>query len=348
MDNEKRTRLVRARAPLRLGLAGGGTDLSPYCDNYGGYVLNATINLYVHSTLEMVDSSSVEFIAADLGQRDSFRIPDDCDIQNGLTLHRATYNRVMSTFNSGGQLPIRITTFCDAPPGSGLGSSSALVVSMLAAYKQLLNLPLSHYDIARLAFEIERIDCGLSGGKQDQYAAAFGGFNFMEFYEESKVIVNPLRIPRAVELELEMHTLLFFTGKSRESAAIIDDQIKSVSQGPSDAITSMHQLKAGALTMKEELLRGDVAAIGASLERAWYQKQQTSSVISNKRIKNLEAEVLEAGASSLKISGAGGGGFMMIFVKPERRQKVIKALEKQDGVIIPFQFVADGVRSWIP
>ena len=214
---------IRAKAPLRLGIAGGGTDVSPFSDDYGGAILNATINLYAYTFLETVDDEIVSFNADDIALNESVNINSKLSLDGPLILHRAVYKRVMEEFNHSKYIPLKITTFCDAPPGSGLGSSSALVVSMLEAFRQLLSLPLGEYDIAKLAYDIERIDCNLSGGKQDQYAAAFGGFNFMEFGRDDTVIVNPLRIRRHIINELESSTILFFSGVSRDSSKIITD-----------------------------------------------------------------------------------------------------------------------------
>ena len=310
--------MIRSKAPLRLGIAGGGTDVSPFSDVYGGSVLNATINLYAHSFLEPLSRENyVEFHAKDLGLRDGFDLMNSIDIDGPLKLHRAVYKRIMDDFNKGEYIPVHMITYSDAPPGSGLGSSSTLVVSMIEAYKAMLNLPLGEYDIAHLAFEIERIDCGLTGGKQDQYAAAFGGFNFIEFFSDDRVIVNPLRIKKSIINELESSILLFFTGVSRDSDKIINEQIKSLGSSSNKPLDAMKQIKESSYRMKELLLKGDIEGMAAELKASWIAKKNTSSSISNKLIDEIENSVFGAGARSIKISGAGGGGFMMIFAKPE-------------------------------
>jgi D-glycero-alpha-D-manno-heptose-7-phosphate kinase len=338
---------VRSRAPLRLGIAGGGTDVSPYSDEFGGCVLNATINMYAYSFIDdSVSENEVIFEAKDLGICERISLDNEIEIVGKLLLHRAVYKKVMDRYNNGQYIPLKMTTQSDAPPGSGLGSSSTMVVAMLEGFRQLLSLPLGEYDIAQLAYEIERVDCSLSGGKQDQYAATFGGFNFMEFYEGDRVIVNPLRMRKYIISELESSLILFFTGASRDSAKIIDDQIKSLKKDNGSRLEAMHQVKSSAYKIKELLLRADIQGVAQEFHYAWQSKKATSESISNALINEIETSILEAGALSMKVSGAGGGGFMMIFVDPEKKIDVFKALERFDGRVHKFQFTNEGAYSW--
>lgn len=338
--------IVRARAPLRLGLAGGGTDVSPYCDEFGGHVLNATIDKYAYAIIHPLEDGAVEFEAQDLQSKWAGRAESRLDTSGTLGLHAATYNRVVRDFNNGQPLSIRMTTFSDAPPGSGLGSSSTLVVAMLKAYQELLLLPLGDYDLAHLAFKIERIDMNLAGGRQDQYAATFGGINFMEFYANDRVIVNPLRIKRWILSELEASTVLYFTGRSRKSATIIDQQSSNVLRREADAIEGMHGVKAEATVMKEALLRGDFERYVDSLKRGWLSKKRTATSISNDAIEGVLAAAMGVGARAGKISGAGGGGFMMVFVEPSRRMDVIRTLEGCGGRVMNCHFTETGTQGW--
>ena len=341
---------VRSKAPLRLGIAGGGTDVSPYSDEFGGSVLNATINMYAHTSIEIIpNGTTINFCATDIGKDVSISIKDSINVEGDLILHKAVYKRIMEEFNDCNYIPLRVTTFSDAPPGSGLGSSSTMVVSMLEAYKRLFSLPLGEYDLANLAYEIERVDCGLSGGKQDQYAATFGGFNFIEFYDDNRVIVNPLRVRERIINELEASMVLYYTGTSRDSETIINSQIKSMEAESSrshKSINAMHQIKKSAYKTKELLLKGDIDGIAKELKFSWKSKKATSSLITNTKIQVLEDALMNAGARSVKISGAGGGGFMIIFIEPKSRFLIHEVLNKFDGEIKRFQFTGKGSTTW--
>jgi D-glycero-alpha-D-manno-heptose-7-phosphate kinase len=339
--------IIRARAPLRLGLAGGGTDVSPYCDRYGGLVLNATIDKYAYTVLQPGgDGDGVRFVAADKQEEWAGEAASELPLDGCLDLHKGVYNRIVREFNGGRPLPLTLTTHTDAPPGSGLGSSSTLVVSMIKAFVEWLNLPLGEYDIARLAYEIERKDVGLSGGRQDQYAATFGGFNFMEFHPDERVVVNPLRIKNWIVSELEASLLLYFGGVSRDSAQIIDEQTRNVQQDDNAAIEAMHALKQESIAMKENLLKGDFDGLVHSMDAGWEAKKRMAKSISNPRIEESYERAKQAGMRAGKISGAGGGGFMMMLVDPVRRMDVIRALSKTEGQIYNCHFTEIGTQGW--
>ena len=338
---------VHSRAPLRLGLAGGGTDVAPYSDLYGGRVLNATISLFTHCHVERLDGRECCFEATDADRCCAVPCDGHEHVAEPLRLHRAVYARVVRDWLGRSVAPaLRVTTYSDVPPGSGVGTSSALVVAMVQAYVELFQLPLTDYDVARLAYEIERVDCALAGGKQDQYAAAFGGFNYMEFDAGERVIVNPLRLKRELADDLESRLLLYFTGRSRDSAGIIESQIESTRDPESDAVQAMHEIRRAADEMKEALLKGRIGDVLAILGRSWSAKKRAAAAISNERIERIADAALSAGAGGLKISGAGGGGFMMIAVEPAARFDVIRALEPLGGRFFAFTFVEQGVQSW--
>ena len=338
---------IRARAPLRLGLAGGGTDVSPFSDRYGGHILNATIDLYAHAIIEPKTDGRLHFIAAD--QDETVEQPADQPLVDcsPLRLHRGIHRRIIRDFNHGKPLSLKLTTYADAPPGSGLGTSSTMVVAILQAYSEWLNLGLGEYEIAHLAFEIEREDLGMAGGKQDQYAASFGGFNFMEFGVGDRVLVNPLRVKDWVINELEASTVLYFTGTSRESASIIREQIDNTNTNNKESIDALLALKTDASALKEALLKGDLPRYSEILRQSWMAKRRIATAISNHSIDSLYAIALDAGATAGKISGAGGGGFMMLFVPPAMRMRVIRALSHQSGRVMNFHFTNAGAQSWV-
>ena len=338
--------IIRARAPLRLGLAGGGTDVSPYCDIHGGYVLNSTIDRYAYAVIKTLDEPVVRLLATDQQTFKVKSVTEPLVLNGNLDLHKAVYNHMVQHFNNGKPIPMELSTFCDAPAGSGLGSSSTLVVVMIRAFAELLNLPLDDYTIAHLAYKIERLDCGLQGGRQDQYSATFGGFNFMEFYADERAVINPLRIKNWVICELEASLVLFFTGVSRESAKIIADQSNNVKSGSLDALEAMHGIKHEALVMKECLLRGDFTGLVESLLLGWENKKRSAKTVSNPHIDAIYNIAIAAGALAGKVSGAGGGGFMLFFVPTEKRMDVIRALSKFEGQVSNCHFTKYGTQAW--
>ena len=341
----RRRAVVRARAPLRLGLAGGGTDLLSYSSEFGGAVLNATIDRYAFASIRPRADGRVAFEACDLGREESFAasptLPD-----SALLLHRGVYERMVRDFHGGEPLAVSVTTAVDAPMGSGLGSSSALVVALIEAYRTYLDLPLARYDVAHLAYEIERVDLNLAGGRQDQYSAAFGGINFLEFLRDGEVIVNPLRFSEGVALELESSLAVAFSGQSRASDTIIRQQNVGLSAHTPDVLEAMHQLRQDAIDMKRAILLGDIFAVAELLERSWVAKKRTAPGISSPTIEKLEGLARASGAIGAKVSGAGGGGFMMFVVPTERRYRLIAALNEAGAMAYPVKFTERGSETW--
>lgn len=337
--------IIRSKAPLRLGLAGGGSDVSPFSDIYGGLILNVTINLYSYCTIEEQNDNIIRIYASDISSYQEYPSQKTLPIDGCLDLHKGVYNRLLKEFDLE-PLSFNITTYSDAPPGSGLGSSSTMVVAIVKAFVEWLNLPLGEYEIARLAYGVERNDLLLSGGKQDQYAAAFGGFNFMEFLAGDRVIVNPLRIKRWIVDELECSMLLYYTGASRSSALIIDEQKKNTLSGNHVAIEAMHLIKQSSIEMKEVLLKGDIVSFSTILGRAWDNKKKMASSITNQDIDMVFDVALAAGAITGKVSGAGGGGFIMFMIDPVKRTSVKNALNNLNGRVVDFHFSEGGCHSW--
>ena len=338
--------LVRTRAPLRLGLAGGGADVSPYCDIHGGYVLNATLDRYAYAVIKTLDEPIVRFVATDQQSVKVKAISEPLALNGKLDLHKAVYNHMIKHYNGGRPIAMEMSTFCDAPVGSGLGASSTLVVAMIRAFAELLNVPLDDYTIAHLAFKIERVDCGLQGGRQDQYSATFGGFNFMEFYADERAVINPLRIKNWIICELEASLVLFYTGVSRESARIIAEQSRNVQAGEGEAMEAMHGIKREALVMKECLLKGDFDGIVDSMRQGWESKKRSAKTVSNTHMEEIYSAAMAAGALAGKISGAGGGGFMIFFAPTEKRMDVIRSLDRFKGQVSNCHFTKHGTQAW--
>ena len=337
--------IYRSKAPLRIGLAGGGTDVSPYSDQFGGAILNATVSLFAYANIELLEENKIIVEALDRNEHQEFEWSSQLPIDGTLDLLKGVYNRINKDY----KLPVkgfRLSTFVDAPAGSGLGTSSTLVVAIIGAFVEWLKLPLGDYDIAHYAYQIERNDLKLTGGKQDQYAAMFGGVNFMEFYEEDKVIVNPLRIKSEYLHELENNLVLYFTATSRESASIIDEQVKNVNNKNEKSIEAMHQLKEQARMMKEALLKGKLNEFGEILDFGFQQKRRMAHNISNGRIEEIYEAAKKAGATGGKISGAGGGGFMIFYCPGNSHHAVVDKLKKFGGEIKNYTFTKYGLTTW--
>lgn len=339
---------IRSRAPLRIGVAGGGTDLPSYYKEYGGAVFNATIGMYAYCTIVPTDDERIVIIAHDNNNSyDGPSVPRfDIEDEN-LILHKGVYNRIVHDYNGGKPLSFIMSTSNDAPVGSGLGTSSTMVVAILEAFDKWLGLGLDSYEKAYLAYDIERHDLKLSGGKQDQYSAVFGGFNMMEFKPSGETIVNPLRVSGSAINELECSLVLYYSGKSRSSAQIINEQIKNAQNKNKSTLEAMHELKQSAEDIKDSILVGDISRFAEILRRSWENKKKTSAIVSNKELENTINYAMSNGAEAVKVSGAGGGGFLMLYCNPFNRQKLIDALNMLNGKVYPVKFSKTGAESWI-
>jgi D-glycero-alpha-D-manno-heptose-7-phosphate kinase len=312
---------------------------------YGGAILNATINLFAHASIQPIEENAIIVQALDRKEEQRFEWNNQLPINGKLDLLKGVYNRIQRDYG----IPLtgfKLSTYVDAPAGSGLGTSSTLVVAIIGAFYEMLRLPLGEYDIAHYAYDIERNDLALAGGKQDQYAATFGGVNYMEFYESDKVIVNPLRVKQQYLNELENNIVLYFTSTSRESATIIKEQVNNVNQKNEKSIGAMHQLKEQARMMKEALLKGRLHEIGEILDFGFRQKRRMAANISNSGIEEMYEAAIKAGSTGGKISGAGGGGFMIFYCPGNTRYKVIETLEKFGGEVRHYQFAQIGLNTW--
>jgi len=329
-----------------LGLAGGGTDVSPYCDLYGGAVLNASIDKFAYTFISKRNDDKIFFKASDLNSSKLMSFGLINDVDRSLIIHSKVYQYMIKNYHKNINIPLNITTYCDVMPGSGLGSSSTVIVSIIKAFVELLDLGLDVFEIAKIAYKIERVECNISGGKQDQYAAAFGGFNLMEFFKDDDVKITPLKIKNWIICELEASTLLYFTGVSRESSNIIEDQISSYKNNQIEVINAMHSMKKQTYFLKEALIRGDLNDLTKSINLSWENKKKSSTKISNSRIDLIYKSAMEEGALAGKVSGAGGGGFMWFIVPPEKKLDVSRALESFGGEVSNCHFINKGCEAW--
>ena len=332
---------VRSRAPLRISFAGGGTDVSPYCDENTGAVLNSTINRYVYITLEPMKGENYTVESLDYGIVLESNINEEIIFDGQLNVVKGVIKKFKKDYSL--KEGFRLSIFSDAPPGSGLGSSSTLVVALIDAFREWMNLPLTLYEIANLAVEIERKDVGIIGGKQDQFAAAFGGFNFIEFFKD-KTTVNSLRLREEIKNELECSILLCYVGGSRLSNHIIESQTKRYMSGENFAY--LNNIKTLANEMKKCLIKGDLVRFGRLLDEEWKNKKLLTEGITNQRIDKIYKEVIAKGALGGKISGAGGGGYMFFFAEQDYREEILKSLKNLNVEVVPFSFVEKGVISW--
>ena len=330
---------LRARAPLRLSFCGGGTDVSPYPEEHGGIVLSATINQYAYASLRPRRDSKLTLASLDYDLVAKYDHPRRVRLDGSLDLIKAAVKALR--VRRGADLWVH----SDAPPGSGLGSSSTIVVALIGVLGAWLQRPLSAYETAELAYRIERVDLALAGGRQDQYAAAFGGFNFIEFGADS-TIVNPLRVRPDVLQELEYRLLLCYMGQTRESADIIARQTEAYRQGREETVQAMHRLKQEAHEMKRALLLGEVDAMGELLHEAWETKKRLEPSISNSRVDRLYGLARRSGAIGGKMPGAGGGGYFLLLTRFDRKHRVAAALERHGGQVVPFQFERRGLITW--
>ncbi|MCI0516164.1 GHMP kinase [candidate division KSB1 bacterium] len=330
---------VRAKAPLRISFCGGGTDVAPYPQEKGGVVLSATIDKYAYTSLVERDDDQIHLHSLDYDMVAKFHINEPLPFNGELDLAKA----VVRHFNP--QQGIELYLHSDAPPGSGLGSSSTLTVAMVGAFKHWQNEPLTDYEIAELTYQIERIELAIAGGMQDQYAATFGGFNFIEFFDKT-VIVNPLRINDSIINELEYNLLLCYTGKTRLSANIVANQTRSYQERKPVVVNALDQMKILTIQMKNCLLRGQLNEFGNLLHEAWLHKKHLDENITTDQIDQLYEIGREKGALGGKILGAGGGGYLLLYCPFQKKHLIAEALEKAGGQVVKFSFKQHGLQIW--
>ncbi len=339
--------ILRAKAPLRISFCGGGTDVSPYVEQKGGVVLSTTIDKYVYATLRPRADRKTCLTSLDYGETETYSIDSRIPLGGRLDLLKGVVNHFGSAGAAGRGYPsgFDLWVHSDAPPGSGLGASSTLVATLVGLLREWLREPLTNYEIAELTYRIEREDLAIAGGRQDQYAAVFGGFNFIEFHADH-TIVNPLRIRRDVVNELEYSMILCYTGSTRTSARIVENQMRSYVQGKETVVRSLDRMKELTLEMKAALLRDRVQRFGGLLHEAWVAKKDLDPAITTDAIDRLYEASRREGAIGGKILGAGGGGHLLVFCPFERKVAISRALVEAGGTLVSFALEGRGLQAW--
>jgi D-glycero-alpha-D-manno-heptose-7-phosphate kinase len=336
------TTVFRAKAPLRLSFAGGGTDVPPFPQQEGGLVLSATINRYAHGILRPRQDRQISVESVDFSMSLNYSVDDTMTFDGKLDLVKAAIRKFTNCSSTGYDLLLRSS----APPGSGLGSSSALTVALIGVLMESERLPLVDYEVASLAYDLERVDLGIKGGLQDQYASTFGGFNFIEFHGD-RVIVNPLRVRADSLNELEQNLLLCYTGTTRLSDRIIEDQTQRFHDGNEGTVSGLQRQKELAVEMKDALLRGRLSEFGGLLAEAWHYKKKMSTRISNPLIDEAYDVAVKNGALGGKVTGAGGGGYMLFYCDSFKRHRVASALSEMGVIATDFAFEPHGLVTWV-
>ncbi|MCQ2085703.1 MAG: kinase [archaeon] len=329
--------IIRSRAPLRIGIAGGGTDVNPYASEKGGYVFNTTINKYAYSTLKPRKDHIMRVTSEYYGRYQAPLDGGPLPLDGNMDLIKAVTNYFGVT--DGFEISIR----SDVPAGSGLGGSSTMIVSMIGAMVNWLDQDMSKTEMAKLAYHLEREVIGLSGGIQDQYAAVFGGFNSLKI-DRSGVTILPARIHQDIINELQCRSVICFTGTTHDSAAIINTQIQSYKEGRND--DALDRSKELAINIRSALRHGNIDEVGQMLGESWEYKKKFSDKITNPTLDKMYDDAIAAGAIGGKVSGAGGGGFMYFITDYDKKSQVSKALQKAGATTSEFMFEPEGVVSW--
>lgn len=330
-------RYIRSRAPLRIGLAGGGTDVDPYASEKGGIVFNTTIAKYAYCTITPNDSKKMSIESTNYGRHEVSLDGGPLPLDGNMDLVKAVTNHfeIKQGFN--------MLLQSDAPPGSGLGGSSTVIVAAIAAVAEWVGKKMTSHEMAQLAYELEREDIGLKGGKQDQYAAVFGGFNLMKFRSDG-VDVNSVKVKENTLKELQYRSVLCYTGNVRDSANIIESQVKSYQKGDNER--ALDETKKIAAEMAAALEKDDIEETGRLLDVGWEYKKQFTDKITNPRIDELYNAAKSAGAIGGKVSGAGGGGFMFFVCDYDKKFVVSEKLMKHGAIVTDFTFEPKGVTVW--
>jgi len=328
--------IIRAKAPVRISLAGGGTDVSPYIEEKGGIVINTTINKYAYVTLIARDDTRVKINSLDYKNGFELDCADKLVYDGNLDLVKAAIK--VLDIKCGFELMLH----SDTAPGTGLGSSSTLTTAVIGTFDRWLHLGLNQYELAELAYKIEREEAGIRGGKQDQFATVFGGVNYIEFHSD-RTVVNQLRVRPEVLDELEYRLILCDTKRSRVSADVIAEQVQGYISGNEDVVGALDATRELAIRMREALMMGQIDEIGRLLDEGWNIKKKFSSKITDPEIDEIYEYGMKNGAIGGKLLGAGGGGHILFLCEGDKKCMMA---EKLRGRVVPFAFESRGLHAW--
>jgi D-glycero-alpha-D-manno-heptose-7-phosphate kinase len=333
--------MLIVRSPVRISFAGGGTDLPAYFEQFDGVVLSAAINKYFYTVLQKRDDGKIQVISSDL------RVCETWEDISRLKTDDSTVSIPLAVLKECGfhHLSVDLFLASEIPPGTGLGSSASVCVNVLKTITTYLHIPLAPTDLAERAYHIARNIMRKPVGKQDEYASAFGGLNLIHFLRSGKTQVQPVSLNGALLEELQGNLMLFFTGASHDSWRILKDQEKNSSEKTGTALEYLHRIKDLAYESHDLLTRGELYAFGKTLHRGWEQKRMISEHISTPRIDLLYRTALEAGAVGGKITGAGGGGFLLLYCE-RKNQPAVRAAFAAEGINeMHFQFDFNGAHA---
>ena len=332
--------MLIVRSPVRISFGGGGTDLPAYYEEYGGTVLSVAINKYFYTTLGRRTDGRVQVISSDLRAFETWHNIAGMSVRgSALEIPLA----VLKDLDC--DVSVDLFLASEIPPGTGLGSSASVCVNMVKTLTTYLHRPLSKHELAERAFHIAHNVLGKFVGKQDEYAAAFGGLNFISFLPDGSTVLEPLDLEAAVLRELQSNLMLFFTGSSHDSWNILLEQDKSTRTHDRSTLEALHEVKALAIRMRQALWQGELHQFGKLLHEGWQSKRRISSKISTPRIDQLYALALNHGAVGGKITGAGGGGFLLLYCEPPYQSAVREAMKVQNVPDMAFAFDLQGAQT---
>ena len=332
-------RIIRSKAPVRISFSGGGTDMSNFFNDSPGYVLSATINKYCYASVKVLPEKQIKIVSKDYNKVIEVDTIEQFDTGDSLDLIKTSVKLMNPQFG------FQLETFSEIDPGTGLGGSSAISAAVIGAFNYFRKEDqLDKYNLADLAYQAERVELGVAGGWQDQYATVFGGLNLIEF-RKNEIVVIPIRVQGDILLELQFNLLLFRFGSSRKSGDIVEDQKKQL-QSNKGLNNHYQNLAENTLKMKDALLKGEIKCFGELLNNGWNLKKKFSNKISNNYIDHLYTIAIKAGALGGKVLGAGSSGYLLVCCRPTCQGAVIEALESKGAKLENFDFVKKGLQTW--